>query len=228
MKTELCVFDLAGTTVYDDDYVALALIEALKSKDILVDVAEVNEFMGIPKPLAIKYLLRKKTGLEIPENSSVVLKLHQLFLDNMIDFYKNSDFVKEIEGVTETFEYLKEKGILLSIDTGFSSDITEIILQRMKWREMGLLNFWISSDQVSNGRPYPDMIFEIMKMANINDSTLVTKIGDTPSDVQQGIIAGCGNVIAVLSGAGTSKDFEANKPTHIINSVLEIKKQKIL
>ncbi|MCZ7635203.1 MAG: hypothetical protein M5U12_03590 [Verrucomicrobia bacterium] len=53
MKIELVVFDMAGTTVRDDDAVNLCLRDALHAGGIDVTRDEVNEVMGIPKPTAI-------------------------------------------------------------------------------------------------------------------------------------------------------------------------------
>lgn len=228
MSIELVVFDLAGTTVYDRNFVAIALKSAIAEENIEIEIADANAVMGIPKPLAIKEIIFKKTGKDYETDDMYIQYIFHNFLKIMIDFYKHSEHVREIEGVSATLAYLKDKGIKTAVDTGFSSDITEVILQRVGWREKNLLDFWVSSDQVERGRPYPDMIQYLMNKAGIDSAEKIAKVGDTAADAQQGINAGCGMVIGVLSGAGTEKELNQNKVTHLISSVVEIKNQNII
>lgn len=66
MKIQLVVFDMAGTTVRDDDAVHHCLAAALAADQVCVNREEVNAVMGIAKPLAIKTLLeRRGNGTEI-------------------------------------------------------------------------------------------------------------------------------------------------------------------
>jgi phosphonatase-like hydrolase len=228
METKLVVFDLAGTTVFDENFVALAIMDALKNVGVQIEIEDANKVMGIPKPQAINFLLQEKTGNDYEENSKFVKMIHKQFLSNMIRFYRESDQVREIDGVSETFSYLKDKGIKVAVNTGFSSDITEAIIKKMGWREKNLLQFWASSDMVKRGRPFPDMIFYLMKKAKVECATNVAKVGDTIADILEGQSAGCGKVIAVLSGAGKIDELKRKKPSFIIKSVHNILSDQII
>ncbi len=61
----------------------------------------------------------------------------------------------------------------------------------MQWKEKGLIDDYIASDEVEEGRPQPFMIQALMKRAGISDSKEVIKIGDTEVDVNEGRNAGC-------------------------------------
>ncbi len=56
---ELVVFDMAGTTVCDDDSVNRCLREALAAAGLAVAPAAVNAVMGLPKPQAISILIEQ-------------------------------------------------------------------------------------------------------------------------------------------------------------------------
>ena len=53
----LVVFDIAGTTVNDDDSVNRCLRDSLSAAGLLVTAAQVNTVMGLPKPDAIAILI---------------------------------------------------------------------------------------------------------------------------------------------------------------------------
>jgi phosphonatase-like hydrolase len=140
----------------------------------------------------------------------------------MVAFYSSSSTIREIEGVSETFRLLKERGVKIGIDTGFDRKIADAIFDRMGWEEKGLIDYTITSDEVENGRPHPDMVYKAMSKFNITDSSEVGKVGDTPADLNEGNNAGCGLNIGVLSGAYRLDQLEQHPHTHIVESVVSI------
>ena len=64
-----------------------------------------------------------------------------------------------------------------------------------------ILDSYISSYDVSEGRPYPYMIHQLIERVGVADVRRVCKIGDPCRDIEMGKNAGCGLVIGVLSGA---------------------------
>ena len=117
MKAELIVFDLAGTTVKDNKDVHRVLQSALKQFGIEISIAQANEVMGIPKPIAIKQLLEEVKFNSITEE--FIMDVHKKFIEEMIDFYQNDSGVGEKSGVSATFQKLKQNGIRVVVDTGF-------------------------------------------------------------------------------------------------------------
>lgn len=219
-KVEIVVFDLAGTTVYDNKDVHKVLQYALKTEGVDITIEEANSVMGIPKPDAIKQLLEEKKYQLITDE--LIDSIHQSFVAKMVDFYKTDIQVSEKEGVSTTFKKLKEAGIKVGIDTGFDRIITNVVIERMGWAKKNLIDVSVTSDEVERGRPFPDLIYKVMELTGITDAKLIAKVGDTASDLHEGTSAGCGFVIGITSGAFTREQLKSEPHTHLIDHIPEI------
>ena len=222
MAIELVVFDLAGTTVKDNKDVHRVLQQALQQHGVAISIEDANDVMGIPKPVAIEQLLRKRyTGSKsITENW--IDEIHRIFVRQMIDFYKYDSSVGEKDGTSDTFRMLKERKLKVVVDTGFDRPITAPLLERLGWQKANLIDASVTSDEVPRGRPYPDMIFRAMELTGVRDARAVVKVGDTASDLQEGNAAGCSLVIGVTTGAFSHEQLLKEKHTHLVSSLLDI------
>lgn len=218
---DFAVFDIAGTTVADKDFVADAFQKAFYNSGFEVTEAEVNPLMGYSKPAAIQMVLERK---EIKFNDALIDKIHHDFVDDMMDFYQFSPYVKAMPDTEDVFFYLKEHGVKIALNTGFSKDIAEIIVERFQWMERGLVDDFICSDEVQKGRPFRYMIDQLKRRNAIAEDAMVMKVGDTIADILEGKNAGCQYVIAVTTGAATRDELLEHSPTHIISSLSEIPK----
>ena len=220
MPIRLAVFDIAGTTVADDHAVANAFLSAFESygyKDVSEE--DVKPLMGYKKPVAIRMVLDK---LEIEEDIALEEDIHEEFVSEMMDYYEYSPEVKPMPEAENVFLLLKEKGIKVALNTGFSKEIADVILRRLQWKDRGLIDDYIASDEVEAGRPQPFMIQTLMQRAGITDANEVIKIGDTEVDVNEGRNAGCGLVIAVTTGAFTKEQLQEYNPDHIIDDLSQL------
>ncbi len=221
MNIKVVVFDMAGTTVEDSDNVHEALIKGFASVGMTIDRQDANSVMGIPKPVAIRTLLSDKFMLK-EHIGEQVTKIHKAFVAEMISFYETDTSVKAKANAEETFLALRALGVKVCIDTGFSRDIADVIIKRLGWSEKNLIDFSVTSDEVNNGRPFPDMIFKVMQHLNIQSAAQVAKVGDTISDLQEGTSAGCSIVAGITTGAFTREELSAVNHTHLIDDLLEI------
>lgn len=222
MAIELVVFDMAGTTVYDSDAVNNTLKIALEAVGVEVNRDAVNKVMGIAKPLAIRTLLMEK-GLEhLPPTDENVTRIHAIFETKMLEYYKTSAEIREVPGASETFAVLKAANIKIGLDTGFSRVIADAILERLGWQSQYLIDATVTVDEVEKGRPYPDMIFRLMELTGVTEVANVVKVGDTPSDLQQGTTAGCTMTIGVTQGSHTREELEPYPHTHLIPTVADL------
>ncbi|MEI7657467.1 MAG: HAD family hydrolase [Phycisphaerae bacterium] len=208
MPLELFVFDMAGTTVDDaGDHVAAALVSVLEQAGVHATAREVDPVMGIPKPLAIRELLRHARGC-MPDPDEVHA-VHAEFQAAMVDFYRIDPSVREIPGASGLFRRLRDAGVRVTLDTGFDRLIVDAIIERLGWS--GLVDDSIASDEVDRGRPEPDMIRALMRRAGVTDPVRVGKLGDSVSDIDEGLNAGCGFVGAIVNGR--TSPFLASYPS---------------
>lgn len=220
MFIELVVFDMAGTTVSDKNFVGIAFQQAMQSEGYRIAIADVNPLMGYEKPLAIKMMLEAQEEDKSKITDALVNAIHTHFVKGMIDFYKTTTEVAPLPNVEQTFAALRADGVKIALNTGFSRDIADVIVGRLGWE--GQIDCLVASDEVHSGRPHPDMIRKIMDELGIGSADRVAKVGDTEVDVNEGINAGCKYVIAVTTGAFTRAELEPYRPTHIIDDISDV------
>jgi phosphonatase-like hydrolase len=220
---KLAVFDMAGTTIHDEFYVAKAFQQAMhRSGYPGVTLQEATDRMGYPKPLAIRELLEIHEPQREAISPSLVDRIHTDFVNGMVDFYAREPGIRPVADAEAVFDALHGLGIRVALDTGFSRDITDVILARVGWTDGRYVDATAASDEVERGRPYPDMIRKIMAELGIDDQATVIKIGDTEVDINEGHQAGCLMTIGVLGGAFTREQMLPHRPTHILNSLSEL------
>ncbi len=222
MKPKLVVFDIAGTTLNDTaNSVNDSFRGALKVHGISATQVEINAVMGYKKKTAIQTIL---TSLPNQESSpELVEQIHDSFLELINEYYRSSPDITEIEGASQLFGELKEAGIKVALDTGFSRSTTDIILERTGWLQNGLIDASKASDEVEDGRPHPFMIQALMADLNISKSSSVVKVGDTPSDLMEGENAKCGLTVGVLYGTHTRSQLKDFHHDYLIEDITELK-----
>jgi phosphonatase-like hydrolase len=217
MSYQLAVFDMAGTTVSDPDLVVDALLETLSAAGRTASPTEARALMGYPKPEAIRRLLGARAG-----DAVLVERLHADFVRRMIERYRDSPTVSPMPQSEACFATLRARGIRIALDTAFSRDIAQVIVDRFGWLKRGAIDDLIATDEVSDGRPHPDMIRTLMRRHGVEDPRRVVKIGDTEADIREGRNAGAGLVVGVTTGAYDRASLAACQPDHVIDGLAEL------
>jgi phosphonatase-like hydrolase len=219
---ELVVFDIAGTTVRDNGDVAQAFIAAFREFGFTMPPSEVKKVMGFRKIDAIALLLEKFAPAK-EDQELLIDRIHTRFIDTMIALYRDDSHLAPMPHAETLFASLRERGIKVALDTGFTRSITDTILHRLRWDERSeLIDKTICSDEVLHGRPHPDMIKALMNDLGIASPEHVLKIGDTEVDVKEGRNAACGIVVSVTTGAYTRELLETYHPDYIIDGLSEL------
>jgi phosphonatase-like hydrolase len=222
MSIKLVVFDIAGTTVKDNHDVSKAFQAALKKYNYEISLEMINPLMGYEKNQAITQMLHLHEKDESKITAALVDNIHREFVHQMINYYQFAPGIEPLPNVEETFAILHQSGIQVGINTGFSRDIAETIINRLQWREKGLIDHLVGSDEVELGRPHPFMIRKMMHEAGITDPLEVAKVGDTEVDMREGQNTGCRYVIGVTTGIFTREELESYHPTHIIDDISQV------
>lgn len=222
MSVKLVVFDLAGTTVKDDNDVSKAFQAALSKYGYDIALELINPIMGYEKHEAINKMLHTHEADHSKITADLISHIHNAFVEQMILHYRLAEGIEPLPHVEETFVALHDMGIQVGINTGFSRDIAEAIVNRLQWREKNLIDHLVGSDEVPNGRPYPFMIEKMMKAGGIDQTQEVAKVGDTEVDIREGQQSGCRFVIGITTGSFTRAELEVYHPTHIVDDIAAI------
>jgi len=220
MKPKLVVFDIAGTTLNDrEDTVSSAFLQAIQEQELTIGDNDIRWVMGYRKIEAIEMLLE---AASIAVSKEKIEQIHNRFIEILNQHYRQAT-IREYDGISALFSELRQEGIRVALDTGFSAATTSVITDRLGWLRDGLVDAIISSDQVGQGRPHPDMIQALMQQFHIQNPIDVAKVGDTPSDLLEGKNSGCGMTIGVTYGTHTREELEQHPHDHIVSSVDELK-----
>src|SRR6187551_1438094 len=125
---ELAVLDISGTTVKDKGEITRAFARTFEVKGYSIPDEKIAAVMGYKKTDAIQSLLE-----EFAEDKSVISKnhideIHQYFIDDLIDYYKNSNELEAMPYAEDTFAFFRKHNVKIGLDTGFFSDITNVII----------------------------------------------------------------------------------------------------
>ncbi|MGD9114517.1 MAG: HAD hydrolase-like protein [Desulfobacterales bacterium] len=231
-KISMVMFDLSGTTVYDDTGVRDCLYKAAQEFDLETTPDEILLHMGTNKIHLYQFLIARSQGKQIdikdfekiqdPDTYELAKKTFDRYEELMIRHYRAE--VREIPGAADTFRWCHEHGIKVATDTGFHHKITQAIMDGLGWIKDGLVDLSVDVESIpgDRGRPAPYMIFYAMQELNIQSVHEVIKVGDTPADMLEGRNAGCRGVVGVLSGPRPISTWGMYWHTHLIPSVKEL------
>jgi phosphonatase-like hydrolase len=231
-KVSMVMFDLSGTTVYDDTGVRDCLYKAAQEFNLKTTPDEILLNMGTNKIHLYQFLIAREMGKQIdikdlekiqdPETYDAAKRVFDRYQELMIEHYRQE--VREIPGACDTFRWCHAHGIKVATDTGFHRVIVEAIMDGLGWVRDGLVDLAVDVEHVPGemGRPAPFMIFYAMTQLNIQSVHEVLKVGDTPADMLEGRNAGCRGVIGVLSGPRPVTAWGKYWHTHVIPSVAEL------
>jgi phosphonatase-like hydrolase len=219
MSVLMVVFDMAGTTVDEDNVVYKTLQDAIVHYSYPVSLSQVLEFgAGKEKRQAIIDIL-ENTGFEV--TSENVDLIFAYFIDKLAKNYETLD-VKPLPDVEQTFKYLKERNIKVVLNTGYNRKTAESLIAKLRWEESNQFDLLITASDVKKNRPQPDMILLAMSKLNILDSKKIIKVGDSTVDIEEGQNAECLLSIGITSGAHTHEQLREANPDFIIDKVSEL------
>jgi phosphonoacetaldehyde hydrolase len=195
-KTTAIIFDWAGTTV---DFGSLAPVRALQrlfaGRGLDVTEDEARRDMGIHKKDHIRALLRVKTGGRPAE--TFVEELFAEFIPMQMECLAACSTV--LPGVVETVEKLRALGIRIGSTTGYTRPMLEVLLAQAA-KEGYTPDCALCPDDAGAGRPWPWMCYlAAIRMRTYPLCTMI-KIGDTISDIEEGLNAGMWTVGVARTG----------------------------
>mgnify|MGYP006287414555 CR=1 FL=1 len=219
---KLAVFDIAGTTVNEGNVVYKTLQKAINQRGFEVSLDYVLEQgAGKEKYQAIKDILQNQVNGRGEEKEMLAGKIFKEFRQMLEEAYQKLN-IKPFDGVNELIKHLRKAGVKIALNTGYDKQTTNLLLNKMKWRQGKEYDVLITADDVNSGRPGPDMILEAMKATHVDNPEFVLKAGDSIIDIQEGKNAKCGITVGVTTGAHTYSQLESAQPTYIVKALKEL------
>jgi phosphonatase-like hydrolase len=218
---ELVVFDMAGTTVDEDNVVYKTVQQVINEEGYNVSLAEVLKYgAGKEKHQAISDVLSACTTLtNINLVADVAFSKFKIALKNAYDSLE----IKSFEGTEQLFKDLRKSDIKVVLNTGYDSKTAHLLLNKLGWVVGETIDCLVTADDTENGRPEGDMIILAMKKTGILDARKVLKVGDSAIDIEEGKNANCGITAGVLTGAQNRIQIQEANPTYIIESLNELR-----
>lgn len=210
MKLKAIIFDWAGTVVdFGSLCPARAIQSAFSTRQVEITAHDIHRYMGIRKREHVQVLLalphvvaewRRMHGSE--PDSRDVQSLYAESERRMIETVAN--FASPTPGLAEALAVVRQRGLRIGSTTGYTSAMMERLAPAAK-RNGFNPEFWVASDQVRVGRPWPWMIFKNMEHLGVCPPTAVIKLGDTVADVEEANNAGVWSVAVVESSSLVGK-----------------------
>jgi phosphonatase-like hydrolase len=205
----LVILDIGGTIIEDRGNVPELLRRALAHHGVDSTPEEISKWRGASKREIIRHFAAGREELVSP--------IYDQFTAELISVYRT---VPPVPGAEDAIRQLRDMGYLVATTTGFDRAITDSIFERLDWKKYFVAT--ICSDDVTQGRPSPFMLFHAMEAAQVNSVAEAMAVGDTPLDLQAGTNAGLRGVVGVLTGASTLEKLRAEPHTHILQSVANL------
>jgi len=212
MPLKLVVLDIGGTLIADHGEVPDAMLGAFARHGITVTPQEFSEWRGASKRGMVKHFVE----LRGPNNADVAFR-EAIYADFTVTATKAYEKVQPIAGAEKAMQELAAMKLLLATTTGFDRPLCTAILARLGWQHYFTAS--ITSDDVSDGRPAPYMLFRAMESAHVNETAQVMAVGDTPLDLQAANNGGLGAAIGVWSGAATEDRLRKERNSGVLPSI---------
>lgn len=205
-KIEAVILDWAGTSIDFGSFAPVASFQkAFEKINIYPSVTEIREPMGLEKKLHITHMFQNE-NLKNEFENIFNRKPEQKDIDTVYSYFEPSlfqtleQYTTPIDGVLETIDEIRNKGIKIGSTTGYNSKMMNIVVPSAE-KQGYFVDCLVCPDEVENlGRPYPYMIWKNLQKLKIKDIRNVIKLGDTAADMEEGKNAGC-IAVGILKGS---------------------------
>jgi len=213
-RIRLAILDVGGTIISDRGDVPELLRRSLAHHGIDSTPDEISRWRGASKREMIRHFVEQQRPAASFDRDKLIGSIYEEFTTELITEYRS---VPPISGAEEAIVELRQKGYLVATTTGFDQVVTMSIFDRLGWSKYFAAT--VCSDDVTQGRPSPFMLFHAMEAAKVDSVAEVVAVGDTALDLQAGTNAGLRAVVGVLTGAATVETLRREPHTHILPSV---------
>jgi len=219
-KYRFAIFDVAGTTVLDDGIVIESFLDAL---DVVEpQSAKVDQYLSVIK--ATMGERKIDVFLKIFGEFNKANQAHEAFMKAYLSRVRRGE-VLAIPGSDALFSKLRKKDVKIGLNTGFSRNILDAIIESLGWHT--LVDYSVASSEVNLGRPAPEMIFSLIEryrrdVGHQLDGSEIVIFGDTIADIESAKRAGVDARVAIHSGVHTVDELTDAGASVVISSVADV------
>ncbi|SEM56451.1 phosphonoacetaldehyde hydrolase [Paenibacillus sp. OV219] len=217
------MLDWAGTMV---DYGCFAplhvFVHVFARRGIEVTVEEARGPMGMLKRDHIQAMCNMERIAALWEskfgNLPTEADIDALYADfEPMLFSTLHEYATPVPGAVDLTARLREQGIVIGSTTGYTRPMMDIVCKSAGTQGYAPDSL-VTPDEVAAGRPYPWMIYRNAELLGVYPMHHIVKAGDTVSDMQEGVHAGCWTVGVILGSSelGMSEaEVEACEPEEL-------------
>lgn len=216
---KMVVFDMAGTTVNEDNVVYKTLRTAINEEGFEFSLDQVLlEGAGKEKLQAIKSVLERFADIR---DEALATKIFARFLVLLETAYDTMPILAQ-PNATEVFRELKKRNVVVVLNTGYNRATAESLVHKIGWIIGTDIDGLVTASDVGINRPDPAMILLAMKQFGIEEGNAVVKVGDSIIDIEEGRNAGCTINIGITTGAHTAEQLATGQPEYIIENLIDL------
>jgi phosphonatase-like hydrolase len=216
---KLFVFDMAGTTVNENNLVYKTLYRAFLFAGFTdLELEDVLEYGAGKEKLQATRDILATVFPDAPDQRGTAERIHAHFRKSLVEAYATSP-VNAFPGSEDFMAKLRAAGIKIALNTGYDRPTAQLLLGKMGWSAGVEYDVLVTATDVDRGRPYPDMIHLAMEQTGITDPALVAKVGDSAIDILEGKKAGCCFTAGITTGAQTEDQLWRAKPDAVVDEL---------
>jgi phosphonoacetaldehyde hydrolase len=204
-KVKAAVLDWAGTAVdYGSIGPVAVFVETFRLRGVSATVDEARTFMGLMK----KDHIRGMCGLESIGKQWLEVHGKEPGENDIDAMYKDTERLMvqviakhsdPIPGLLESLIKLREQGVKIGTSTGYTAPMMKILAEEAA-KKGYKPDAAVCSSDVSAGRPYPWMCYKNAVDLQVYPMEAMVKVGDTISDIEEGLNAGMWTVGVAKTG----------------------------
>jgi phosphonoacetaldehyde hydrolase len=204
-QLQAVILDWAGTTVDHGSMAPIRVLQKIFSdRGIEITEEEARRDMGVLKKDHIRALLQipriavewERRYRDVPGEKEVESLFADFIPEQMRCLVECSAV---ISGVNDAVRRLRDRGLKIGSTTGYTRPLMDILLPHAASQGYSP-DCAVCPDDVGTGRPFPWMIYENAVRMRVCPLEALVKVGDTISDIEEGLNAGTWTVAVAQTG----------------------------
>lgn len=204
-RLEAVIFDWAGTTI---DFGSMAPVAAITrlfaQRGIQLSDPEVRQDVGLFKKDHIRRILKssrvreewQRAKAQTPTENDVDSMFKDFAAIQMEALEHHSEVIRGVAGLAEN---LRRRGLKIGGTTGYTRPMLDLLVARAS-DEGYRPDLSYCPDDVGGGRPHPWMCLRLATEFRLSATAAAVKVGDTLSDIEEGLNAGMWTVGVAVTG----------------------------